>query len=81
MKEPPPKKPKPAEDLIPTHGGYRKLKSFQVAPLCFDVTVRFCNRYIDQRDHTHDQMVQGARSGTQISLKVAKPAVLRKRQS
>jgi four helix bundle suffix protein len=29
------------------------------------VTVRFCNRYIDKRSRTHDQMVQGARSGVQ----------------
>jgi four helix bundle suffix protein len=35
------------EKLIPLHGGYRKLKSFQVAQLAYDVTVRFCDRYID----------------------------------
>jgi four helix bundle suffix protein len=35
------------EKLIPLHGGYRKLKSFQVAQLAYDVTVRFCERYID----------------------------------
>jgi len=29
------------EKLIPLHGGYRKLKSFQVAQLAYDVTVRF----------------------------------------
>lgn len=28
------------EPLIPKHGGYRKLKSFQVAQLIYDVTVR-----------------------------------------
>ena len=26
--------------LIPAHGGYRKLKSFQIAQLVYDVTVR-----------------------------------------
>ena len=51
--------------LIPPHGGYRKLKSFQVAELIYDVTVRFCNRYIPPRSRTHDQMVQAARSGVQ----------------
>src|SRR5512147_2750751 len=51
--------------LIPPHGGYRKLKSFQVAQLVYDVTVRFCNRYIERRSRTHDQMVQAARSGVQ----------------
>lgn len=53
------------EPLIPKHGGYRKLKSFQVAQLVYDVTVRFCDKYIDQRSRTHDQMVQAARSGVQ----------------
>lgn len=53
------------EKLIPLHGGYRKLKSFQVAQLAYDVTVRFCDRYIDRRSRTHDQMVQAARSGVQ----------------
>ena len=59
-------KPDKTEKLIPTHGGYRKLKSFQVAQLAYDVTVRFCDRYIDRRSsRTHDQMVQAARSGVQ----------------
>lgn len=53
------------EPVIPKHGGYRKLKSFQVAELVYDVTVRFCDRYIDRRSRTHDQMVQAARSGIQ----------------
>ncbi len=53
------------EALIPKHGGYRKLRSFQVAELVYDVTVRFCDRYIDRRSRTHDQMVQAARSGVQ----------------
>jgi four helix bundle suffix protein len=54
-----------AESLIPKHGGYRTLKSFQVAQLAYDVTVRFCDRYIEKRSRTHDQMVQAARSGVQ----------------
>lgn len=53
------------EPLIHTHGGYRKLKSFQMAQLCYDVTVRFCDRYVDKRSRTYDQMVQAARSGVQ----------------
>jgi four helix bundle suffix protein len=53
------------EKLIPLHGGYRKLKSFQVAQLAYDVTVRFCDRYIEKRSRTNDQMVQAARSGVQ----------------
>jgi four helix bundle suffix protein len=54
-----------SESLIPKHGGYRKLKSFQVAQLVFDITVRFCERYVDKFSRTRDQMVQAARSGVQ----------------
>jgi len=49
--------------LIPAHGGYRKLRSFQTAQTVYDLTVLFCNRFIDKRSRTHDQMVQAARSG------------------
>jgi len=52
-------------DLIPKHGGYRKLKSFQMAQLVYDITVRFCDRYVDRFSLTKDQMVQAARSGVQ----------------
>lgn len=52
-------------ELIPKHGGYRKLKSFQVAQLVYDITVRFCDRYVDRFSRTKDQMVQAARSGVQ----------------
>jgi len=54
-----------SEPLIPKHGGYRNLKSFQVAQLAYDLTKRFCDRYVDKRSRTHDQMVQAARSGVQ----------------
>jgi four helix bundle suffix protein len=57
--------PKSSEPLIPKHGGYRNLRSFQIAQLCYDVTVRFCDRYISPKSRTHDQMVQAARSGVQ----------------
>ncbi len=51
--------------LLPAHGGYRKLKSFQIAQLVYDLTVRFCSLYIDKSSRTRDQMVQAARSGVQ----------------
>jgi four helix bundle suffix protein len=53
------------EPLIPKHGGYRKFKSFQMAQLIYDVTVRFCDRYVDKYSRTHDQMIQAARPGVQ----------------
>ncbi len=51
--------------LIPPHGGYRGLKSYQMSEIVHDATVVFCNRFIDRRSRTHDQMVQAARSGKQ----------------
>jgi restriction system protein len=51
--------------VIPPHGGYRDLKSYQMAELVYDATVVFCSRFIDRRSRTHDQMVQAARSGKQ----------------
>ncbi len=56
---------KSAPALIPPHGGYRKLRSYQTAELVYDATVIFCDRFIDKRSRTHDQMVQAARSGVQ----------------
>lgn len=52
-------------ELIPKHGGYRNLKSFQISQLIYDVTVRFCERYIERSSRTRDQMTQAARSGVQ----------------
>jgi len=51
--------------LIPPHGGYRDLQSYQMAEIVFDGTAVFCDRFIDRRSRTHDQMVQAARSGKQ----------------
>ena len=51
--------------LIPPHGGYRDLKSYQMAEIVHDATVVFCDRFIEKRWRTHDQMVQAARSGKQ----------------
>lgn len=51
--------------LIPPHGGYRDLKSYQMAEIIYDATAVFCDRFINTRSRTHDQMVQAARSGKQ----------------
>ena len=50
---------------IPPHGGYRALRSYQVAAAIHDATAAFCGRFIPPRSRTHDQMVQAARSGKQ----------------
>ena len=52
------------EKLIPPHGGYRKLKSFQTTTIIYDLTVDFCNRFVKEY-RMKDQMVQAARSGRQ----------------
>lgn len=67
--------------LIPPHGGYRKLLSYQTAEIIYDLTVQFCEKYIrpigqigrmgqerigqNRSYRTSDQMVQAARSGKQ----------------
>ena len=53
------------DGFIPSHGGYKRLLSYQKAEIVFDATVSFCDRFIDKRSRTHDQMVQAARSGKQ----------------
>jgi hypothetical protein len=55
----------PDAGFIPPHGGYQKLLSFQKAQIVFDATVYFCQRFLDKRDRTYDQMIQAARSGKQ----------------
>jgi four helix bundle suffix protein len=39
--------------------------SYQKAEIVYDATVYFCDRFMDRRSRTHDQMVQAARSGKQ----------------
>src|SRR5687767_4805533 len=51
--------------FIPPHGGYKGLLSYQKAEIVYDATVYFCDRFIDKRSRTHDQMIQAARSGKQ----------------
>ena len=51
--------------IIPPHGGYKDLLSFQKSEIVYDATVKFCADLLDKRDRTVDQMVQAARSGKQ----------------
>ncbi|HET7535712.1 MAG TPA: four helix bundle suffix domain-containing protein [Candidatus Didemnitutus sp.] len=57
--------PKQSNGFLPTHGHYRALKSFQKAEIIYDLTRRFCERFLTKGDRTIDQMVQAARSGKQ----------------
>jgi len=65
MDNPQNKRSAEAPKLIPPHGGYRELQSYQMAEIVYDATVVFCDRFISKRSRTHDQMVQAARSGKQ----------------
>ncbi len=53
------------DGFIPPHGGYQKLLAYQKAVVVYDATLHFCDRFVDKRSRTHDQMVQAARSGKQ----------------
>ena len=46
-------------------GGYRDLRSFQIATIIYDATYWFCERFLEPRSRMSDQMVQAARSGRQ----------------
>lgn len=51
--------------IMPPHGGYKNLLSFQKAEIVYDAMVKFCARFLNKRDRTYDQMIQAARSGKQ----------------
>lgn len=48
-----------------SEGGYKTLPFYVQSEIIYDFTVEFCDKYIDKRSRTHDQMVQAARSGKQ----------------
>jgi len=52
-------------NIIPPHGGYRTLKSYQMAEIIYDLTTVFIKKYIPFGSRTRDQMDQAARSGKQ----------------
>lgn len=54
-----------SQKILPVHGGYQKLISFQKAEIIFDATSYFTTRFYKKGDRTIDQMVQAARSGKQ----------------
>ena len=54
-----------ADRFIPPHGNYRQLLSYKKAEIIYDLTFRFCDRFLKKGDRTIDQMVQAARSGKQ----------------
>lgn len=55
---------KNTDNLIPPHGGYRKLKSYQNAEIVFDLNNIFCERYVKSWK-LREQMEGAGRSGKQ----------------
>lgn len=51
--------------ILGAHGGFRNLHCFKLAEVVYDATVVFCERFIDPKSRTTDQMIQAARSGRQ----------------
>ena len=66
-------------ELIQAHGSYRKLKTFQLARLIYDLTDRFCKQFVNKFSRTQDQMVQAARSGVQNIVEGSKASATSKR--
>ena len=64
-----------SDGFIPAHGGYKKLLSHRKAEIVYDATVHFCDRFIDKRSRTHDQMIQAARSGKKNLLEGSKAGI------
>jgi four helix bundle suffix protein len=56
---------KGSKGFIPPHGGYKELLSYHKAEIVYDLTFRFCQRFLKKNDRTVDQMIQAARSGKQ----------------
>lgn len=53
------------QGFIPAHGNDRALLSYQKAEVVYDITFRFCHKFLTKGDRTVDQMIQAARSGKQ----------------
>ena len=69
-----------AKKLRP-RGGYRKTASVQTATIIYDATSSFCEKFVDARSRTVDQMVQAARSGRQNIAEGSRAAARRLRRN
>jgi four helix bundle suffix protein len=64
----------PDSGFLPPHGHYAELLSFQKAEIIYDITFRFCHKFLSKGDRTIDQMIQAARSGKKNILEGSKAA-------
>jgi len=61
-------------ELLPPRGDYQILLSYQKSEVVYQLTYRFCQRFLRRGDRTIDQMVQAARSGKQNIIEGSKAA-------
>jgi four helix bundle suffix protein len=66
------------EHFLPPHGNYAELLSFQKAEIVYDLTFRFCHKFLAKGDRTIDQMIQSARSGKKNILEGSKASITSK---
>jgi four helix bundle suffix protein len=63
-----------SDSFLPPLGNYKQLLSYRKAEIVYDITYRFCQRFLKKGDRTIDQMVQAARSGKQNIAEGSKAA-------
>lgn len=64
--------------ILPPRGDYQTLLSYQKSEIVYQLTFRFCQRFLKRGDRTVDQMVQAARSGKQNIVEGSKAATTSK---
>jgi four helix bundle suffix protein len=64
--------------FLKPRGDYRTLLSYQKSEVIYEITYRFCHKFLARGDRTIDQMVQAARSGKQNIIEGSKAAVTSK---
>jgi four helix bundle suffix protein len=64
--------------ILPPRGDYQTLLSYQKSEVVYEITFRFCRRFLKKSDRTVDQMVQAARSGKQNIIEGSKAATTSK---
>jgi four helix bundle suffix protein len=64
--------------VLPPRGDYQTLLSYQKSEVIYQITYRFCERFLKRGDRTVDQMVQAARSGKQNIVEGSKAATTSK---
>lgn len=52
-------------DNYKKEGGYKTLPFFKQSEIIYDFTIEFCQKYLDFKSRTKEQMIQAARSGKQ----------------